>query len=434
MRHGLVRFPRRPGDISDDTQLSICVARSIDPSGAYVHERFLDELRVWHGYQIGAGRACSLAARRLQPIGEGILKDPRGTASEGNGVAICVAPLALAHPPNADTEALRTEVQRNAAATHPSALAAGGAVMVALLIKEALIQPRMVFDPSSLERMLSSEKTFSALFPAEELRELGALAQSQTPLPELLRRRGTSGHIKQTLQAAVLTLFRHGTDFRGAMRDIFQAGGDVDSIGAIVGSIIGARLGVSGLPGEWVSVIQHRDYLLSLAERLAHPEEGKKERAGMVVEVQGDVALRPVDAIVNAWNRNLIPAWLLIPQGVSRSIRRAGGHLSIKQISRRGPLPLGSAAETSGGTLTARWVIHVAGINLLWRTSKPSIRGSTRNALSLARCLGARTVAFPLIGAGSGGMASARAHQLMRAELEREAHHFDRLELVVYQK
>ena len=37
--------------------------------------------------------------------------------------------------------------------------------------------------------------------------------------------------------------------------------------------------------------------------------------------VQGDLLDQDVDVIVNAWNRNIIPRWLLLPQGVSKAIR-----------------------------------------------------------------------------------------------------------------
>ena len=48
-------------------------------------------------------------------------------------------------------------------------------------------------------------------------------------------------------------------------------------------------------------------------------------------------------------------------------------------------------------------MIHVAGIDLLWRSSERSIRDSVRNALALANARGFRSIALPLIGAGSGG-------------------------------
>ena len=41
--------------------------------------------------------------------------------------------------------------------------------------------------------------------------------------------------------------------------------------------------------------------------------------------VDGDLLSQPVDVIVNAWNRNIIPWWLLVPQGVSGAIKRKAG-------------------------------------------------------------------------------------------------------------
>ena len=41
--------------------------------------------------------------------------------------------------------------------------------------------------------------------------------------------------------------------------------------------------------------------------------------------VKGDLLAQDVDVIVNAWNRNVIPWWLLIPQGVSGAIKKKGG-------------------------------------------------------------------------------------------------------------
>jgi O-acetyl-ADP-ribose deacetylase len=66
-------------------------------------------------------------------------------------------------------------------------------------------------------------------------------------------------------------------------------------------------------------------------------------------------------------------------------------------------MPLGAAVVTTAGKLPHKAIIHVAGINLLWRASESSIRASTRNALRLATDLGFQSIAFPLIGAGSGG-------------------------------
>jgi hypothetical protein len=47
----------------------------------------------------------------------------------------------------------------------------------------------------------------------------------------------------------------------------------------------------------------------------------------------GDLLEQRVDVIVNAWNRNLIPWWLLLPQGVSGAIKRRGGSGPFRELA-----------------------------------------------------------------------------------------------------
>jgi O-acetyl-ADP-ribose deacetylase (regulator of RNase III) len=129
--------------------------------------------------------------------------------------------------------------------------------------------------------------------------------------------------------------------------------------------------------------------------------------------VNGDLLDQSVDAIVNAWNRNVIPWWLLLPQGVSGAIKRRAGVAPFRELARLGPIPLGGAVATSAGRLPYRAIIHVAGINLMWRASEYSIRASVRNAMQVAQTIGVTSIAFPLIGAGSGGYRRQEALRLM---------------------
>ncbi len=130
----------------------------------------------------------------------------------------------------------------------------------------------------------------------------------------------------------------------------------------------------------------------------------------------GDFLGQDADVIVNAWNRNIIPWWLLLPQGVSGAIKRRAGYDPFRELGRRGPIPLGGAVETDAGRLPFRAIIHVAGISMLWRSSERAIRGCVRSALAIARERGYRSVAFPLIGAGTGGFSPERALWIMQDE------------------
>lgn len=133
--------------------------------------------------------------------------------------------------------------------------------------------------------------------------------------------------------------------------------------------------------------------------------------------VDGDLLDQPVEAIVNAWNRNIIPWWLLLPQGVSGAIKRRGGYRPFIEVGRAGPIPLGEAVATSAGRLPFKTILHVAGIDLLWRASPYSIRTSVRSAMTLAQRQGIASIAFPVIGAGSGGFDEAQALRLMHETL-----------------
>ena len=133
--------------------------------------------------------------------------------------------------------------------------------------------------------------------------------------------------------------------------------------------------------------------------------------------VDGDLLEQNVEVIVNAWNRNIIPWWLLIPQGVSGAIKRRGGLQPFRELGRMGPIRLGHAVETSAGNLPFKSIIHVAGINLLWRSSEYSIRASVRNAIEIARRRMYKSLALPLIGAGSGGGKSSKAQAIIEDEL-----------------
>ena len=135
--------------------------------------------------------------------------------------------------------------------------------------------------------------------------------------------------------------------------------------------------------------------------------------------VEGDLLDQDVEVIVNAWNRNIIPWWLLLPQGVSGAIKRRGGTAPFKETRRHGSIPLGGAVLTSAGKLPFKGIIHVAGINMLWRASERSIRDSVKNAVRLAHERGLTSIAFPLIGAGPGGFNQEQAKTLMLDELSK---------------
>ena len=115
--------------------------------------------------------------------------------------------------------------------------------------------------------------------------------------------------------------------------------------------------------------------------------------------VRGDITRQEVDAVVNAANRRMRGGG-----GVDGAIHRAGGPAVLEDCRRRFPhgLATGDAGWTTAGDMAARWVIHVVGPN--WgagERDRSLLVSCYARALAVADELGARSVAFPLISAGS---------------------------------
>jgi O-acetyl-ADP-ribose deacetylase len=133
--------------------------------------------------------------------------------------------------------------------------------------------------------------------------------------------------------------------------------------------------------------------------------------------IDGDLLNQDVEVIVNPWNRNIIPWWLLIPQGVSGAIKKQGGYKPFFELGKKGAIPLGMAVETNAGKLTYKAIIHVAGISMLWISSEKSIKNSIINGMKIVKSRNYQSVAFPLIDAGTGGAKKEKVLSLMTTTL-----------------
>ena len=118
-----------------------------------------------------------------------------------------------------------------------------------------------------------------------------------------------------------------------------------------------------------------------------------------------------VDAIVNAANTELV-----LGSGVAGAIYRRGGEVIQKECDAHGPVELGGAALTTGGSLPARFVIHAAAMRPGGAVNEDSLRGATRHSLEVARERKLRSIAFPAIGTGVGGFPVQRCAEIMLAE------------------
>ncbi|MCX8000807.1 MAG: macro domain-containing protein, partial [Leptospiraceae bacterium] len=136
---------------------------------------------------------------------------------------------------------------------------------------------------------------------------------------------------------------------------------------------------------------------------------------GVEVEaLHGDITRLEVDAIVNAANTHL-----LMGGGVAGAIKRAGGKEIEDEAVKQGPIKIGSAVATSAGKLKAKFVIHAPTMELDFKTDEKKVRLAMIAALKKAEELNVKSVAFPALGTGVGGLAKDLVARIMVEELKK---------------
>ena len=124
----------------------------------------------------------------------------------------------------------------------------------------------------------------------------------------------------------------------------------------------------------------------------------------VLVFLTGDITRQDADAIVNAANSSLLGGG-----GVDGAIHRAGGPEILdacrKYRDTNAPLSPGRAIATTGGKLSARYVIHTVGP--VWTggdNNEPATLASCyRESLRVADELQLASVAFPSVSTGAYG-------------------------------
>jgi len=117
--------------------------------------------------------------------------------------------------------------------------------------------------------------------------------------------------------------------------------------------------------------------------------------------IKGDITKINADAIVNAANSSLLGGG-----GVDGAIHRAGGKQILEECmvirNRQGKCKTGEAVVTSGGNLSAKYVIHTVGP--IWNNDVEKcsklLANCYKNSLKLAESLNVKTIAFPNISTG----------------------------------
>jgi ADP-ribosyl-[dinitrogen reductase] hydrolase len=216
----------RPGAVTDDTEMSLCLARASDAAGGWSARGAAEALAAWlKGRPADVGATCRAGIRRY--ILEGTLAGPPGDWDAGNGAAMRVLPVALLTL--ADDGLLGRLAVEQARLTHHHPLSDAACLLVGRLVHRAVL--------------------------GLSLRQLRAAAEEAARAEPRLRfdpyPGRASGYVAETMQTVLHHLFATGS-FEECLVAVVNQGGDADTTGAIAGAIAGAWHGPEGLPRRWL--------------------------------------------------------------------------------------------------------------------------------------------------------------------------------------
>ena len=216
------------------------------------------------------GRTCMMA---LGNGGEGRIDAPINT-SKGCGGVMRIAPIGLYFcDKEMPVEKVAHIGAEAAAITHGHMLGWMPAAALAQIICEICRNDDSVYN-AVMKTLATQEKMWpdskQKEYFLELMRRAVELAKSNADDLEAIHRLGEGWVGEEALAIAVYCALKYEDDFEKAIVASVNHKGDSDSTGAVCGNILGARLGLKGIPDKYVENLELKDVILEVADDLCH--------------------------------------------------------------------------------------------------------------------------------------------------------------------
>lgn len=287
--------------ISDDTQMTLFTAagllagttgRMTGGSGedhtAWIRKSYIDWLMTQNAaFPLPQGNRCSWLVNvpelfeprapgntcltALEKGGWGTTGDPINT-SKGCGGVMRVAPIGLYFNDRglASEEVARIGAEA-AAITHGHILGWMPAAALAQIIHEISQNGDPVYD-AVMKTLYAQDEMWPGSQEKEYFLELMRRAVDLAGMDkkdlDAVHLLGEGWVAEETLAIAVYCALKYEDDFDSALIASVNHRGDSDSTGAVCGNILGARLGLKGIPEKYVADLELKDVILEIADDL----------------------------------------------------------------------------------------------------------------------------------------------------------------------
>lgn len=250
------------GTFTDDTQMSLALARAILSHGTTPEAEFIAESArqfvLWSQSpenDRAPGTTCMAGCRALAH--DVNWRAPGHNDSKGCGTAMRTATIGLAW--HGDENTITRMAAQTSELTHGHPVATAGGVATALLVSWAL--DGMPPD-EMLRQLVDRTRPISSEF-----------AEKVLQVPTVLHResRGAYGVLggawtaHEAVACALYAFMKSPSDYRQTVITAVNMDGDSDSVGCIAGAISGAYNGVAAIPDPWRQDVEQRETLIEIA-------------------------------------------------------------------------------------------------------------------------------------------------------------------------
>lgn len=248
----------KPGQVTDDTQMTLCLARGIVTSGCWDLRAIAVELAAWlKSKPVDVGDTCRRGIRNFMLSGQ--LETPFNQWDAGNGALMRMTPVALFTLSN--EELLRLCAVQQAHLTHNHPLSDAACCCYGRLL-------HLTLAGRSKTRLRREADALVAAYPAFAFEPYHGLS---------------SGYVVDTFQTVCHYFFR-GRDFEECVVGAINQGGDADTTGAIIGGLAGAYYGLESIPQRWLKRLDRKvqKEIDDLAVRLVNLSPGRSKPCAVI--------------------------------------------------------------------------------------------------------------------------------------------------------
>ena len=222
----------KPGQVTDDTEMSLAIARSVSGCGAWDLDEIARSFVTWmRGKPIDIGSTVRKGIRQYMRTGE--LEVAPNDWDAGNGAAMRMAPVMLCTL--GDAELLQRYAIEQAHLTHHHPLSDAACLCIGQMVQEAML---------GADRFRLHEITRELIADYPNFRFNNYDGQA-------------SGYVVETLRT-VFHFFFTTSSFEECLVGIVNQGGDADTTGAIGGMLAGAFYGLEALPDKWLKKLDRK--------------------------------------------------------------------------------------------------------------------------------------------------------------------------------